>query len=120
MKSIAVDVDGTLFENAFPNLGAPKLDVIAKVKQLKAEGWKLIMWTCREGETLAEAVRVTTVVHGIEWDAINDDLPETKEAYKRGSLLRSEMLINETRCGAKIFANIYLDDRAVNVDDFFI
>ena len=55
-KIYAVDFDGTLCENAWPNIGEPKSDVIYMLKKLRKEGSKLILWTCREGVLLDEAV----------------------------------------------------------------
>lgn len=115
---IAVDFDGCLCENRFPDIGEPKLEVIEKLKQLqKGKGVELILWTCREGYKLDEAVAWCTE-QGLEFEAINDEVPRIKEAFKTGAEIRSALLKNETRCGAKIFANWYIDDRAINVEDF--
>ena len=56
-KIYAVDFDGTLCENIWPNIGDPKSDVIYMLKKLRKEGNKLILWTCREGALLDEAVK---------------------------------------------------------------
>ena len=47
---IAVDFDGTLCENAWPEIGKPHLGVIKFFKWLRSHGRKLILWTCREGQ----------------------------------------------------------------------
>jgi len=117
MPIIAVDFDGTLCENKFPEIGEPKQDIIDKVIALQVEGWKTILWTCREIGALDNAV-AWCKERGLTFDAINDDLPEIKEEFKSGSMYRSVMLKEGTRCGAKIFANVYLDDRAVHIDNF--
>ena len=49
-RVIAVDFDGTLCENAWPEIGAPNWPVIHHAQSVQAEGAKLILWTCREGE----------------------------------------------------------------------
>ena len=56
---VAVDFDGTLCADAFPEVGAPNRAVIAYVKKLAADGSKIILYTSRENGTrklLDEAV----------------------------------------------------------------
>lgn len=48
----AVDFDGTLCENAYPEIGAPNLSLIDKLISRRRLGAKVILWTCREGELL--------------------------------------------------------------------
>ena len=95
---VAVDFDGTLCENAFPEIGAPKHDVIQTVKEYRKYGWKIILWTCRNGEHLANAVKWCKH-HGLEFDAVNENLPEVEEVF--GGWTR------------KIFADVYIDDKNV-------
>lgn len=52
----AVDFDGTLCENAYPEIGAPNLPLIDKLISRRRLGAKIILWTCREGEMLTRAV----------------------------------------------------------------
>ena len=95
---VAVDFDGTLCENAFPNIGAPKKDVIATIKEYHKLGWKIILWTCRNKEHLTKAV-AWCKLHGLEFDAVNTNLPEVQEMFG-----------GDTR---KIFADVYIDDKNV-------
>jgi hydroxymethylpyrimidine pyrophosphatase-like HAD family hydrolase len=53
---IAVDFDGTLCQNAWPDIGRPRSDIIDHVRSARANGAKLILWTNREGERLQEAL----------------------------------------------------------------
>ncbi len=55
-RIIAVDFDGTLCENKYPDIGAPIPTVIEFVKRQKADGDIVILWTCRAGQQLADAV----------------------------------------------------------------
>lgn len=48
----AVDFDGTLCENAYPEIGAPNLPLIDKLISRRRLGAKIILWTCRDGEML--------------------------------------------------------------------
>lgn len=53
---IAVDFDGTITEpSSKPKTGAIREDVIDVLKRL-SKNHKLILWTCREGQDLEEAV----------------------------------------------------------------
>ena len=96
-KIIAVDFDGTLCENAWPKIGKPKYETIRYIKQQQLEGAKIILWTCRSGEMLGEAVNWCYYHHGIIFDAINANLPYIIEKFG-----------GDTR---KIFANEYIDDK---------
>lgn len=95
---IAVDFDGTLCENAWPGIGPARVGVIDYVLRQQATGAKLILWTNRRGERLAEAV-AWCAARGLAFDAVNENLPEIIERFG-----------GDTR---KVFANEYLDDRAV-------
>lgn len=98
----AIDFDGTLCDNKYPEIGEPKEDVIRAVKYAQESGVKFILWTCREGEKLQQAVE-WCAEHGITFDAVNDNLPEINEQFG-----------NNCR---KVFADWYIDDR--NARGFF-
>lgn len=101
-KIIAVDFDGTLCENKYPEIGKPITTVIESLLNEQKNGAKIILWTCRCDNELKAAVEWCKE-HGIIFDAVNDHLPEMKEKF-----------CNNTR---KVFANEYWDDRAVNVKE---
>lgn len=92
----AVDFDGTLCEDAFPEIGKPRLAVIDFVKAARATGDKVILWTCRVGDCLEAAV-CWCEAQGIIFDAVNDNLPEVIEKYG-------------TNC-RKVCADFYIDDK---------
>ena len=54
---IAVDFDGTLCEFKNPGIGAPKLDVINKIKSVSKDNY-IILWTSRQGEALQDWYRI--------------------------------------------------------------
>lgn len=95
-KVIAIDFDGTLWETDWPRLVRPILPVIEMAKARKAKGDKLILWTCREGAELDAAVEACRAF-GLEFDAINDNLPEAKAEWG-----------NNPR---KVAADVYWDDK---------
>ena len=55
-KAIAIDFDSCLCEDAYPQIGDPHWDVISLAIQEQQSGAGLILWTCREGWLLQEAV----------------------------------------------------------------
>lgn len=97
-KVIAIDFDGTLCENAWPEIGTPRWEVIERAKNAQSNGAALILWTCRDGERLEQAVEACTQ-WGLQFDAVNENLPERKALYG-----------NDPR---KIGADEYWDDKAV-------
>lgn len=103
---VAVDFDGTLCADAFPDVGAPNRAVIEYVKRLAAEGSKIILYTSRENGTrklLDEAVAFCKAQE-IPLYAVNEN-PGNPHAAKIG-LKPSD--------GRKVFADLYIDDKAIN------
>ena len=98
---IAVDFDGTLCANKFPEIGEPNVILMDWLKEKQASGDKLILWTCREDERLAEAVEWCGG-HGLIFDAVNENLQSSIE-WANGSDSR------------KVYANLYIDDKCVNM-----
>lgn len=98
---IAVDFDGTLCENAWPGIGQARAGVIDYVLGQQMTGAKIILWTNRRGDKLEEAVK-WCAARGIAFDAVNENLPEVIERFG-----------GDTR---KVFADEYLDDKAVLPD----
>ena len=47
IRAIAIDFDGCLCENKWPQIGEPNWAVIYEALIEKEEGSKLILWTCR-------------------------------------------------------------------------
>lgn len=95
----AVDFDGTLCESAFPGIGSPNMALIGHLIKRRKQGNKIILWTCRVEERLKEAVEWCRS-YGLEFDAVNKNLPEMIEQWG-----------GESR---KVFADVYIDDKAVN------
>ncbi|WP_396598110.1 BT0820 family HAD-type phosphatase [Dokdonia sp. R86516] len=97
IKTIAVDFDGTIVENAYPGIGKPMLFAFDTLKKLQQEGNRLILWTYRSGARLDEAVQFCAD-NGITFYAINKSYPE-------------EVLSEDI--SRKINADIFIDDRDV-------
>jgi len=110
---IATDYDGTIFEGSWPEEGDPKQDVIDKLKAFKEEGAEIALWTCREGVSLEEAMKRCAEV-GLEFDAVNENTP-SQLAYMKKKVEEGEVFATR-----KIFADIYVDDRAPGSIDYFL
>lgn len=94
---IAVDFDGTLCHGNWPDIREPNIRLINKLLKLQRKGYKIILWTCREGEPLHQAIEWCKDFN-LVFNAINDNLPEIKELYGNNS--------------RKISCDIYIDDRS--------
>ena len=99
----AVDFDGTLIKgNTWPDVdGTVNTDLIVYLIREQDKGHKIILNTCRTGQHLQDAVDLAKT-YGLVFDAVNENLPE---------------IIDQFGCDSrKIFANVYIDDRAVGPD----
>lgn len=97
IKIIAVDFDGTLCSDCYPGIGIPNLPLIYLLIRLRRQEKRVILWTCRCGVQLEEAVAWCRE-YGLEFDAVNANVEETLMRYG-----------TESR---KISADVYIDDRA--------
>lgn len=79
-KVIAVDFDGCICSLDWPNIGTPNWEVIEALKKEKELGSKIVLWSCRCGALLQEAVDACNN-WGIELDAVNTNVPEKLEQY---------------------------------------
>ncbi|MFP4059677.1 MAG: BT0820 family HAD-type phosphatase [Bacteroidales bacterium] len=92
---IAVDFDGTIVENRYPEVGEEKLFAFQTLRQMQKKGYRLILWTYRVGKELDEAVELCKQ-NGIEFYAVNKNYPEE--------------MFDET-VSRKIDADVYIDDK---------
>lgn len=97
-KIIAVDFDGTLHKGKYPSIGPENKGPMAYIKWQKKQGAKIILWTCRRGKELDDAVEWCKN-RGLIFDAVNENLPEVIEAFG-----------GDTR---KVVADEYLDDKNI-------
>lgn len=96
---IAVDFDKTLSLGVqYPHIGEPNTELISILNQLQTLNHTIILWTCREGKELNEAVEWLKS-QGLTPDYVNCNVP---------------WLGFDSR---KIVADYYIDDCAVYVHD---
>ena len=92
----AVDFDGTIVSNNFPDIGKKNKEIVEKVRKEHQKGNVIILYTTRQNEFLAEALSFCNK-NDIPIDHVNENVP---------------WLGFET--SNKIFADVYIDDRAYN------
>lgn len=96
-KIIAVDFDGTIVEDRYPDIGPPLIFAFETLSRLLKDGHKLILWTFRTGKELEEAVAFCKK-NNIEFHAVN------------ANFLEDELTKDRPR---KIHADIFIDDRNI-------
>lgn len=97
MLKIAIDFDGTIVEDRFPEIGKPQLFAFETLKALQKERHQLILWTVREGKTLEAAVKFCQK-NGVEFYAVNKNYPEE---------------ILEPNQSPKLIVDWFIDDRNI-------
>lgn len=99
-KIIAVDFDGTLVTDEYPKIGKPMWKLINWCKKQKALGNTLILWTCRSGRELDDAISYCDAID-LHFDYVNCNAVENIVKYGG-------------RDSRKIYADIYLDDKVTH------
>lgn len=95
-KIIAIDFDGTIVENKYPDIGKPLPFAFETMKMLQNKGHRLILWTVRTGRLLDAAIEFCKE-RGIEFYCVNEDFPG------EGSKIKNR----------KLNADIFIDDRNI-------
>ena len=99
MVIIAVDFDGVLVSDKFPEIGNPDWSMIDAVRDVIDAGHTVILWTSRVHDRLREAYLWCLDEAWLRFSAVNAGAPENLKQY--GTDPR------------KIFADVYIDDRAI-------
>ena len=94
---IAIDFDGTIVENRYPEIGHERPFAIDTMKMLQQDRHQLVLWTCREGQLLEDALQWCRE-RGVEFYAANRDYPE-------------ETTDNNPYFSRKLKVDLFLDDR---------
>ena len=95
-KIIAIDFDGTIVSDAYPEIGREQPFAFDTLRMLQSDGHRLILWTVRRGSKLTDAVEFCRK-NGVEFYAVNQNF----EGEELGSSSR------------KVNADIFVDDRNV-------
>ncbi len=97
--TIAVDFDGTIVRDCYPEIGKERTFAIETLKALIGDGHQLVLWTVRKGELLQEAVDWCSE-RGVEFYAVNEDYPgeDTSEKFYTRKL-KVDMFIDDRNIG---------------------
>jgi adenylylsulfate kinase len=93
VRTVAVDFDGVIADYdgwAEGQLGAPRSDTLKALQQLRSEGWKIVVHSCRSKDSVIPYLEK----HNVPYDDVN---PGSKYDGDRG----------------KPIATVYWDDRAL-------
>ena len=94
---IAIDFDGTITEkNIFPEIGKAREHAFEAIRHFQELGHKCILWTCRYGQSLIEAINWLSQ-NNVKMDAYNENLYPLQSR--------------------KIVADVYIDDKNVFMVD---
>ncbi len=107
MKRLIFDLDGTLCsarDNDYAN-AEPKLDVIAKLREYKSQGFEIVISTARNMRTFGGSVGKITA----------HTLPIILDWLKRYDVPYDEIYVAKPWCGHQGF---YIDDKAVRPQEF--
>lgn len=96
---IAVDCDGTVWTDRYPEIGEPNEALLAELRDAQAAGHYIVAWTMREGQD--DLICDWFLSQGVVLSAVNDNLPHVKTQWG-----------NNPR---KIFADVYVDNLALHV-----
>lgn len=96
--TIAVDFDGTIVEDAYPEIGKPQVFAFETLKRLQEQGHRLILWTYRCGDRLDEAVAFCEK-KGIVFYAVNKSFPEEEEDTDRSRKILADLFIDDRNLG---------------------
>ena len=94
---IAIDFDGTITEkNIFPEIGKAREHAFEAIRHFQELGHKCILWTCRYGQSLIEAINWLSQ-NNVKMDAYNENIYPLQSR--------------------KIVADVYIDDKNVFMVD---
>lgn len=98
--TIAIDFDGTVVTHEYPRIGTERPFATETLRRLIADRHRLILWSCREGKLLQDAIDWCRE-RGVEFWAVNNDYPEERpEANQDFSRkLKVDMFIDDRNVG---------------------
>lgn len=90
---IAVEFDGTIVENKFPEIGRERSLAIYYLKELQLRGHKIILWTLRSGNDLKAAIDYCRS-EGLEFEAVNCGVTQNANASMNCKKVEADLYID--------------------------
>jgi hypothetical protein len=111
---IAVDFDGTIVEDRYPEVGPPVIFAFETLREMQKNRHNLILWTTRVGEELEAAVNYCKE-NGVEFYAVNNSYPEEKfNAEEASRKIICDLFISRKNLGGmKSWGEVWQDVRAM-------
>ena len=100
-KLIAIDFDGTIVEDKYPDIGKPLMFAFETMKRMQEDGHRLVLWTYRKGKKLDEAVEFCKK-NGIEFYAVNKNFVEEDYTPDVPRKLKADIFIDDRNIGGFI------------------
>jgi galactitol-specific phosphotransferase system IIB component len=102
-KYIAIDFDGTIATDSYPELGTllPKADFV--LRKICIYGGKIAIWTCRSGPD-ENKVKKFLADNNIPYDHFNEPFPEIEALYANDLGITSR----------KVCADLYIDNKDIH------
>ena len=99
MRIVAIDFDGTIVEDKYPEIGTLIPEAKKYINKLRADGYEVIIWTTRTHLKLLEAIEFLAK-EGIKYNGINQSS-------------QANLMMYNGQDSRKIFADMYIDDRGL-------
>lgn len=96
---IAIDFDGTIVEDRYPEIGKMIDGAREVINRLYDEGYEIIIWSCRARVGKARAIEFLAK-NGIKYHRFNESSPANLKQYNNV----------DTR---KVYADLYIDDKGL-------
>lgn len=96
---IAIDFDGTIVEDRYPEIGKLIDGAREVINRLYDEGYEIIIWSCRARVGKARAIEFLAK-NGIKYHRFNESSPANLKQYNNV----------DTR---KVYADLYIDDKGL-------
>ena len=102
--AVAIDFDGTIANTSYPAINFAYQNAIDFIHECNASGIAVILWTCRTGKHLEDALWWCKAQR-LYFDAVNNNLDDwVGEFYQAYPDVHPDC--------RKIAANVYIDDKA--------
>ena len=100
---VAIDFDGTIVEDKYPNMGFLKENVVSAINLLKELGCHIIITSCRTNSLIHSSITERKI----------------QKQLMENFLRQNNILFDEVDDGTygKVVANVYIDDRAVRFEN---
>ena len=112
---VALDYDDTLVQGQYPEYGEFNEDVLKQALLCTKLGVEVILWTCRDGKPLEEAIQRCNS-EGLYFVSHNKNAP-SQDAYAKYHWDESK---GEIFCENKIYADLYIDDKSPGSIEYFL